>query len=184
MSELIPESEYDDVGSLLPSEDTPLSPEGELALAESSLDAIDTDDLIVQEEEPPPLGKSWSFDFQRNRFQRTEQAHGPQATSGLRTLEAWIEKCLRTDRGAHPVHSDAYGVDDPFGMIGHPVESALPDDYPDRVTRALLAHPHIADVRRFRSEFDPDDDVLLVSFLVVLLDETAIPFEAMLGATG
>lgn len=174
----------DVVEQLLPIEDETLDPIQELAALDAALEATpDIDDLIVQDDEPLPLGKSWAYDYALGRFVSSTNivAHGPLAVHGLHTLEGWIEKTLRTDRGAHPVHSDAYGIERPFDMIGQPVARGLPDDYPERARRALLLHPHIAAIRRFRVEMDPDQDMMLVSFLVVLLDESALAFETRLG---
>ena len=187
MSDLVPELE-DDFGddvveSLLPVEEDTLDPAEEFdALSTALEETPDVDDLVIPEEEPP-LGRSWAFDFETGRFRAASSvtAHGPLATHGLRTLETWIEKCLRTDRGAHPVHSANFGVANPFEMIGQPVMSGLPDDYDERIRTALTMHPHIADIRRFKAEVDPNDDVVLVSFMVVLMDDTALPFETKLG---
>lgn len=130
-------------------------------------------DLIVTDAPPPPLGRSWAFDFTTNRF--VAAANGIAETHGLGTLRTWIEKCLRTDRGAHAIHSDDYGMERPFSMIGTQLTDVSKDDIRIRVTDALTKHPSIADVQDFDMTFAPtDDDALFLDFTVVLTTAQAI----------
>jgi hypothetical protein len=163
VSSFVPEPQ-DDLGILLPILDEPQDELAEIEALTDEIDALDSDDLIVEEDERPPLGRSWGFDFQRGRFIRAG-GKGPLSIHGIHTLEQWIEKCLRTARYAHVVHSPRFGIDRPFSMFGQPA-AAFPDDYEDRVREGLLNHPRIDDVTDFVVETDAADDFAQVSFTV------------------
>jgi hypothetical protein len=165
MSDLFPEEPID-APALVPETDVPEEPEDVLAELENALQTFPSDvDLVVGEEEPPPIGRSWAFDWAMRDFVRSSGSAGPQPTRGLETLTEWIEKCLRTARGAHPVHPQGYGVAQASadGLVGGPVGS-IPPDLEERVKDALLFHPRITDVRGFSYSSDPDDEWLGVSF--------------------
>ena len=186
MSETLPEPpELQDevVEQLLPIDDVPLEPEEELARLDDELEAFpDSDDIVVTEEEALPIGRSWAFDFQARRFVRGVRAQGPLETRGQTTLRYWIEKCLRTARGAHPIHPEDYGMNDPTGVYGLPLAEAQGADLEGDIRDALTFHPKIVDVTDFYSAYNPDEDYLAVSFTVVLDDESALEFtEVPLG---
>jgi hypothetical protein len=152
---------------LLPIQEQPLAPDDAFTRYEESLDRRpDATDLVVVQEEPPPLGRGWAYDFQRRQFIRSATAHGPLETHGLTTLEMWVEKCLRTARGAHPIYSDDFGIELPADFFGGPV-SSFPDDlFRDRVIDALTKHPRIIDVTDFAFDYDPDEEWVAASFTV------------------
>lgn len=179
MSDLFPE-ETTEVETFLPTDDEPPSAEDALAALERSLDDDpDLDDFIVAEDAPQPVGKSWAFDFVTGRFVKGG-GRGPLATHHYTTLRTWIEKCLRTDRGAHPIHPPDYGMERPFDMIGQHVDDVLGGDLEGRVTEALLFHPRITDVRDFAADYDPNDEHAFLSFTAVLDDDTELPVEVVL----
>ena len=157
---------------LTPLNDEPLSGDDALALLDADILGEGIDAVVV-EQPPPPLGRSWAFDWSGRRgFQTGGQ--GPQQTFGLDSLKMWCEKCLRTERGAHPIHPPDYGMDNPYGAIG-----LLHEDDPDleqRIVDALTFHPRITAVRDFVRNFDVDDDYLAVSFTVVLDDGSEATF--------
>ena len=112
MSEYFDPAEQEVVGSFLPVEDEPPSAEEELARADEEAESFpESDDLIATEPERLPIARSWAFDFERGRFERGLAAQGPTESRGVMTLRYWIEKCLRTARGAHPIHPEDYGID-------------------------------------------------------------------------
>jgi hypothetical protein len=153
--------------------------DAELAALAASVSADGTDVLTVATDTRSPIGMSWAFDFLSNRFQ-TFKNKGPLETHDIQTLYGWMEKCLRTDRGAHPVHPPGYGMVRPFDMIGLPVAQAIGSDLEARITDALLFHPRIAAVRDFSFEIDPDDDLILAEFTVILDDEAELPVQVAL----
>lgn len=165
MSTFLPEPQYPD----------DLDPSATLdVLDERLLDpSSPPPDLIVTDDPPPPIGRSWQFDFVANRF--VIGSGGIAETYGLATLRVWIEKCLRTDRGAHPIHSDSYGMVSPFDMIGQQLTDVSQSDLEERVTDALTKHPSIVDIQEFSMTYDPIGDTLLsVNFIVVLADQQAL----------
>jgi hypothetical protein len=101
-------------------------------------------------------------------FQVPGGGHGPLETRGLSTLTTWVEKALRTDRGAHPVHPDGYGIERPFDLVGQPVDTNQAAALHERIREALVFHPRISDVTDFSSDFDPDEEYVSVAFTVHL----------------
>lgn len=99
----------------------------------------------------------------------TERFHCFFAEGGL------LHNCLRTDRGAHPVHPAGYGFVRPHpGLIGGAV-GQIPADLEVRIREALTFHPRISDVSDFAYAFTDDEDFLSVGFTVALDDDTLIP---------
>jgi hypothetical protein len=153
------------VDAFLPEEEEPVSAEQALAELEQALeDAPDEADLVVGAP-PPPIGRSWAFDWQLRNFARGHGHRGPQPTRDEATLQQWIIKALRTARGAHPVAPELYGLPQASieGMIGGPA-GVVPPDLEQRVSETLLEHPRITEVRDFVYAHDPNDDRLFVSF--------------------
>ena len=185
MSEFFDPAEEEVVESLLPVEDEPPSPEEELARAdEEAEDFPESDDLIATEEERLPIARSWAFDFERGRFTRGS-AQGPAETRGVMTLRYWIEKCLRTARGAHPIHPEDYGIDRVGrGVFGSPMSEAHGADLEERIRDALMYHDAITEITDFQAVQNPEDDLLLVSFHVVLDDDVMLEVRNLALATG
>lgn len=174
MSEFLPEEPVV-ATAFVPVTDEPPDPVDALQSLESALTAFAAPpDLIVAAEPPPPVGRAWAYDWQDRRF-HTAGASSPLTVRGMQTLRGWIEKCLRTERGAHPVHPPGYGLVGGVG-IGGPVGVVAPD-LEGRVREALTFHPRISDVTNFSYDHDPDDDYLAVTFDVLLdggADEIAV----------
>jgi hypothetical protein len=149
------------------------------------VDESDVSDIVVADDAPPPLGLSWAFDFQAGTF-LLNGGHGPLETRGLATLRGWVEKCLMTARGAHPIHPPDYGVEGLLEVIGEAASDGVAGDLEDRIRDALLFHPRISDVTDFDAYMgDPeeddehdsaDDETLFVSFTVVTDDEDILEF--------
>lgn len=153
----------------------------ELELALTPIDALDDDLVVIEDgdEDPKlPFGKGYAFDFQRHELARGREGRSPLKTFGEASLKTRIEKCLRTERGAHPIYSDDYGMEAPFDLIGAPLNSALSSDVQERVRGALVRlDDRIADVRDFSLDYDEQEPFLLMSFRVVLDDETVLSFD-------
>lgn len=172
--------EPDDLaGELVPDEVPETDPD--LALDEPP-DAVAGDFAVAP---PRPFGKSWAFDFAGAARFVPVLGRGPLQTNGTDTVRFWIEKCLRTPRGSHPVHGPEYGVDGLEGLIGSP--GGDPDvalRVSEAVADALTFHPKVAEVRDFDLLFDPDEEVLELSFTVVLDDDDEIAVSEFPIATG
>lgn len=167
--------------SLFTPRDEVLAPDEQVAVLEQALTQTDAGppDVVVTEQPVPPPGRSWAFDFREGGFKPGMRASNL-AIRGVDTLKAWVEKCLRTDRGAYPIHSDDYGMQRPFDLIGEPVSTATTVDLEHRISDALTFHPLIVAVADFQMESDPDDEAVFVSFAVVLSDDSSIPLELQL----
>lgn len=166
MSTFLPEPQFPD----------DLDPQSTLDLLDDRLvdPSVPPPDLVVTDAPPPPYGRSWAFDFVAQRFV-VSPSGGIAETRGLATLRVWIEKCMRTDRGAHPIHSDDYGMVRPFDMIGMQLTDISKDDLEDRVRTALTVHPSILDIDDFDMTYATDgDDALFVSFTVLLADQQSL----------
>lgn len=136
-------------------------------------------DLIVTDDALPPYGRGWAFDFSINRLV-VQSGGGVSQTYGLQTLRTWVEKCLRTDRGAHPIYSDEFGMVRPFDMIGQQLTDVSSEDLQERITDALTKHPSIVDVQGFSMTYSTDgDDLLSVSFVAVLADQQALVVDSL-----
>lgn len=182
MSEYAPEPEFapDDPFAVdVYAEDTAetVNPDDQLRAVEEDLDRYpDEADLIVQEEVggPQPLGRGWLFDPLLG-FVRGSTGRGVVRTDDLTTLKVWITKALMTKRGVHPVYSDDYGMPDPVGMIGGPTVDAAIGEYEQMIADTLSYHPRIAGITDYAAEVLPTEDGVIVSFTVVLDDESEVP---------
>lgn len=123
---------------------------------------------------PQPFGRSWRFDFINGGFFMDGGA--PKETYELDSLIVWVEKTLRTDRYAHPIYSDSYGIEGPFDVIGQQADDEVLSAYQDAITEALLIHDRITAVEDFSFQQDPFDDAVYASFTVIL--DAAPPLEA------
>ena len=175
---IFPEDQDDDVLQLLPEDDEPPTAEEAFEDMEESIeDFPDEDDLVVEAPEPEPVGRSWSYDYGNRTFVWASAGHGPAGTYGDETLRQWIAKCLMTDREAHPIHSDEYGVDGLAEILSGPMTDVSTGDFEQRIREALIFHPRIVDVRAFQWDIDPDDEGVFVTFEAVLDDDETLPVE-------
>lgn len=165
--------------SFTPSTDSPPDPQTALAGVDASFETFPTAvDLVVAASPPAPVGRSWSFSWPVRQFRRG-LAQTPMPTRGTRTLSEWLEKALRTSRGAHPVHPPGYGIPgDPTEAVSRPIGYVPPDLF-ERVRSAATFHPRIADIVDFTYSYDRDDEVLKVSFTVELDDGSEMPVDNM-----
>lgn len=139
-------------------------------------------DLLVVEEPPPPLGRSWAFDFARGRTVR--RGGGAIETHGDATLRVWMEKCLRTTRGAHPIHPPGYGLARRTELIGQTLAGAPVAEVEARVREALTFHDRIAGIDDFEFELDEDNESVFISFTVIRDDDSRLPVETVLSLQG
>jgi hypothetical protein len=129
---------------------TPPAPEAEEGLTPPDADELPT--VVVDPAPPPPLGRSWAFDFGSESFVRSRGV--PLETRGTQTLLGWIDKCLHTERGALPIHPPEYGVVDLRSIFGRPVDQLSAQELEERFREALTFHPRIADVTDLRLVVD------------------------------
>lgn len=113
-----------------------------------------------------PFGRGWAFDFEKGEF----VAHGssPARVTGIAQLEMWIEKTLRTARGAHVIYPDDHGMESPWEAYGQVPTAGLLGRLADHIRVALTAHDRISSVEDFRFDRDPGSPLLMVSFRVIV----------------
>lgn len=162
--------EPDDAFELVPVDDEDLAVEDDVEAAAASAldDPFEAEAVAVA---PMPLGKTWDFDWDRGRFRRHGRA--PAEARGEASLIQWLTAAAHTARGAHPIFSDEYGTDRPDSPVGENammVEDAL-SDYEERLREAWTQHDRVSDVIDLKASFDPIDDVVVISDVVVVLDE-------------
>lgn len=171
MSEFDPEE-------LLPAAD-PDDPDDLLAAGQ----LLDGENDIEIGEELVPLGRAWAFDFERGEFQR--DGHAPATIRDNANLVGWIEKCLRTHRGAAVVHPLDYGIANP--MVEYLSEE--PEDTTELendIVEALTVHPYIKgieDIEIEEGETLEGDGALGISFVVALADgdDVDVDLEVSIG---
>lgn len=148
-----------------------LDPEEALDISDALVEG-DSDATLLINPEPAPLGQTIGWDFERYERQGAA-AHGPHMVRGETALRQWIEKCLRTHAGAHPIHPDGYGMEEPItSFVGQNRQDVEVTELEEMVREALLFHPAIKDVKGFEATFEDEDEVsgdaaLALNFVVV-----------------
>lgn len=130
------------------------------------LGASELPEVVVDDTPAPPLGRSWAFDFGSEQFERG-RGGAPLETRGVSTLMGWIDKCLRTARGALPIHPAGYGVVDPDSIFGRPISELSAGDLENRFRDALTFHPRIADVADLTLLTDPTSSRAIAQYTIV-----------------
>jgi hypothetical protein len=159
--------------TLIPQTDVPLSPQDELANAVA--DALD-----VPQAEPQrivePYGRSWMLADQRSGgFVR--RGGDVVVVEGKEALKAWCIMAVHTERYAHPIFSDQFGVEGIAATIGQFPTPGVANRVGDAIIRALLRHDRIAAVEDMDVDYDPDaGEILIRSFTVVTDDEDRLFF--------
>lgn len=141
--------------------------EEEAAALEQTLEGFD-DAVTVVATEPPPLGRSWAFDFNESRFEVSPTSRAPAETYGVQTLTTWCVKALQTAQGAHVIYPSDYGMREPNRWIGRRLTGADYAQMETDVHDALTFHPRIVNVVDFLAEQDPNQEYVEVSFTIVL----------------
>lgn len=174
---------------ILPYDGEPLDDQDEYGLLENDdedvveefTDVLDPDDEaaeVISDEELPPIGRSWAFDFGLRQFISLEGS-GPLETRGDETLKGWIEKCLNTQKGVHPIYSDDFGLTDPRAMIGQSALALDAADLESEIIEALTFHPRITNVKDFEINFVEEQEALYVGFTVIHDDEDEMVLEGL-----
>lgn len=156
--------------SLSPTEDVPVSPAEQLeAAARSALEDPVSVAVAAPERIVTPYGMSWQFDFSNRRFVREEnspvQAHGEHA------LEQWVQACLHTVAGAHPIFSRFFGVQDYSAIFGTANPEEMIADLDRRFRMALTQHDRIAAVDAMEITWDPGEGIVYIRKLDVVTDQ-------------
>lgn len=171
MAETFP---VEDTGfEMLPVDDEDLvAAADQLAAAEASLE---DDPYSAQAEEAPiPLGRSWAWDPEVERFVRLGTA--PVEVRGIDTLRQLIYATLRTAQGAHPIYSPAVGMEKPDDWIGEADPTDALATFEPQATDALTQIDRIEEVDELNPEYDPSTGTITIEDMVVITDEAeAVP---------
>jgi phage baseplate assembly protein W len=141
----------------------PPSPDEELALEDAAADVGFAGVELVRAP-PPPLGRTPAYDFVEKAFVPSVSG-GALMLYGEATLRQWVEKCLRTIRGASPAVDPDFGVERrPEDLIDggaiDPAEHAAAEaDW----TTALLRHPRINRVEGWAVDVQDEGEVVEVT---------------------
>lgn len=171
-----------EIDELFPDEEE-LDADDILAASTAAIEDIDAgEDIEIAPADLPPVGRNWAFDFVEGRF--VSEGKSPKTIRGDAAIEAWVEKCLRTQQGSSVVQPPEYGLaqslTDYLGLDADEDDfAALETD----IQEALTLHPQIEAVENFEvqvGESVEGDLAVAISFRVVLGDDTDIPFEAEL----
>ena len=153
---------------LLPAEELEMTPEEDLDAAASA--ALEDPFQVDEEEETPiPYGVTWSFDYVRERFVVAGDA--PAEVRGLSALMEWCSLCVRVARGAHPIFTDDYGMEDPDDPLGEISAAEMISDYEERLREALTQHDRVTDVQDLEADYDPAEGIVYVRDFAVVTDE-------------
>jgi hypothetical protein len=173
-----------EVQELFP-DDEEQTPEEELFAVEEALDAqtldLDADLAVTLEPPPQPIGRAWAYDFDAG--QHILSGHGPLTVHGDQTLMVWIEKCIRTQAGAHPIHPPGYGLAKPLNdYLGEHTDANSLVDLEQDISDALTFHPAITRIEDFEVTLGPDrqgedNAAAQISFSVQRDDGTDLQFD-------
>jgi hypothetical protein len=120
---------------------------------------------------------SWAGSFAR-------AARQPKRAACSR-LEQWLLMMLHTARYAHPVFSDAFGVEDPSLGIGETRVAEMLDDWETQIREGALVHDRVAEVTEFEAAYDPTQGVLtIINFSVVTDDDETVTIADLQITTG
>jgi len=160
--------------ALVPSDDLPYTADETLDAAE---DSALPPELAIEAPVLIPLGKTWEWDWERNRFRTSsEKGTAPLAVTGILALQEWLRTLASTAAGAHPALPPEFGVDDPDDFIGlvDPTEAAA--IFAERFVESAIAnHDRVAAIEDFDPEWDPETGIVSVAnFTVTLDDELAV----------
>lgn len=142
----------------------------------------DEDAELIVEPEPVTLGRAIVLDFNNGGVKLS--GRGPMEVRGEASLRLWIEKCLRTHEGAHPIHPEGYGLERPImDYIGLPEAEMVTGDLEEDIRDALIYHPSINDIENFELavEDGEGEPYALITFDVIRDDGTREDFDLTLN---
>ena len=169
-----------DIDELFPADESADADAFFAAATEAIEDEATEADLQIVDPEPPPIGRTWAYDFYSQSFLKSGKS--PVTLRGDAALAGWIEKCLHSVRGASVVHSPEYG-------LIKPLTDYIGDDPGDTVEletdieEALLFHPSISSIEDMTIELGETLDggaAVEIRFRVQVGGGTEIDFDTRL----
>jgi len=122
---------------------------------------------IEGQEELPPLGKSFLFDFNTGQFVKKDGKLVE--VEGKEAIKVWIEKVIRTEKFRFKVYEDSdfgISIEDLFGS-NFPQEF-IESELKRELTEELTKHPYIESLSGW--EFERKSSLLTVHFRVNLIN--------------
>lgn len=137
------------------------------AAADSALD--DPYGEVAPEAPPVPFGRTWRFDFERQRFERLGTA--PAEVAGYESLEQWLLTAASTAIGVHAAVDPEFGIEAPNGLIGHADPTEMVPDWIDGLRDAWMMHDRVVDVDPIEVSYDSTDGTVYIERIEVVTDE-------------
>lgn len=158
-----------------------LPPDPGLVSPDLALEAALAPVVDLQPPDVLPYGRGVAFDFTKGEF--VMHGSSPAVVYDTDHLQVWIEKTLHTAKYAHPIYSDDYGMEDPFILVGKPLDAASVGDWEQQVVDALTVHDRILDATNF--SYQQTGNLLNVSFEVTLdgSDQEVLPVAVTFGGS-
>lgn len=162
---------------LLPADDAQITAEEDLAAAVQSALAPDFPD--VPGTTPEPLGGTWLFDFQTGRSVKLGASEI--RVTGLEAVRIWCLMVLHSARYAHAIFDDAFGMEDPEGVVGETSVTEAIRTFQGYIEQALTQHDRVQAVDNFQNAtWDPAAGVANIgSFDVILDDDSVVTIESL-----
>lgn len=149
---------------------------GEVLDADTALDTAEAsvlDDPLSTTDplDPPiPFGRTPAFDFTTGRFVRIGDGATPWV-SGRDALRQWFAAMLATGRGACPIFSDEFGIEDPDDYLGTVDPEPELATLEDRLREGAQFHDRVEDIDDFEVEADSSTGVITLKDLTIITDE-------------
>lgn len=149
---------------------------GEVLDADTALDSAEAsvldDPLALSEPESPPIpyGRTPAFDFDTGRFVRVGDGATPWV-HGRDALRQWFGAMLATGRGACPIFSDEFGMENPDDYLGGVDPEPELATLEDRLREGAQFHDRVEDIDDFEVEHDPAEGVIALKDLTIITDE-------------
>jgi hypothetical protein len=158
-----------DTPSLTPINDPVVTPADDLVAAGAGAVAIPANQIPVSQPAAEPFGYTWVFDWETGQFKQAGQS--PSVTTRFGALEEWCQMAMHAARYAHPVFSDAFGMDQPDSLIGEFALGEALGDWQAALIEALMVHDRITSVGEFDMTWDPSEGVLTINSFLITTDE-------------
>lgn len=160
--------------ALVPDDDVPPTPDD--AVSQAVAGALGGVQEVLDDDFRAPLGRSWALDPIHGGFLRRGGSE-PVLVSGAGAVTSWCQMAIYSERFAHRVFSDRFGVEGFAAAIGRLPSQAVANALASSLERALLQHERIARVENIVTSWDPENGTIgFDRFSVVLDDESVLLF--------
>lgn len=155
--------------TMLPADDPQTAAADDLNAAIAGAVALPDQITPVAAPAPTPFGNSWLFDWDQGQFVRVGKS--PAQTADFATLNEWIQMAIHAARYAHPVFSDAFGMEEPDDIIGEFADGEALQDWQAALVDAILVHDRVTAVQNVSLDWDPATGNLTIVTMDVITDQ-------------